>query len=250
MDIQFTLDAPYTAHFARYCNNTGPTTGTFQNASLADGNLHKYGIQWTPDRIYWYIDDLLVFDANATCILNTPMYISANLAVGGDWAGPPDSTTPFPVTMEIDYIRAYSWGANGVVLPGPGAGVTIDTLNPPLAPPARIIVSNPSVSFGLLESDGNTYLSLELAGNGIGLTSGELQFLVYPLYDKTNVIAVSEFTNVTLSSRSQTFLAMVNLTSAVPGYYRFALGVFETGFSNNVIWLNTVYVIHIASESD
>ena len=37
-----------------------------------------------------------------------PMYILANLAVGGEWPGMPDSKTPFPSAMEIDYIRAWA----------------------------------------------------------------------------------------------------------------------------------------------
>jgi hypothetical protein len=35
------------------------------------------------------------------------MFLVANLALGGDWAGYPDATTPFPVAYKIDYIRAY-----------------------------------------------------------------------------------------------------------------------------------------------
>ena len=31
----------------------------------------------------------------------------ANLAVGGNWPGMPDATTPFPGYMDIDYIRVY-----------------------------------------------------------------------------------------------------------------------------------------------
>jgi hypothetical protein len=30
-----------------------------------------------------------------------------NLAVGGDWPGPPDVNTPFPIAREVDYIRIY-----------------------------------------------------------------------------------------------------------------------------------------------
>jgi serralysin len=36
------------------------------------------------------------------------MYLLANLAVGGNWPGSPDNTTPFPAEMKIDYIRAYA----------------------------------------------------------------------------------------------------------------------------------------------
>jgi len=30
-----------------------------------------------------------------------------NIAVGGNWPGPPDSTTVFPQVMQVDYVRVY-----------------------------------------------------------------------------------------------------------------------------------------------
>jgi beta-glucanase (GH16 family) len=39
--------------------------------------------------------------------MHKPMFMVANLALGGDWAGSPDATTPFPATYSTDYIRAY-----------------------------------------------------------------------------------------------------------------------------------------------
>jgi len=39
--------------------------------------------------------------------LHSPMYMIANLAVGGYWPGMVDSTTPFPSSFKIDYIRVY-----------------------------------------------------------------------------------------------------------------------------------------------
>jgi beta-glucanase (GH16 family) len=35
------------------------------------------------------------------------MYVILNLAVGGDWAGSPNSSTPFPSTMKVDYVRVW-----------------------------------------------------------------------------------------------------------------------------------------------
>ncbi len=35
-------------------------------------------------------------------------YILLNLAIGGDWPGPPDSSTPFPSEMLVDYVRVYT----------------------------------------------------------------------------------------------------------------------------------------------
>ncbi|EFN59705.1 hypothetical protein CHLNCDRAFT_133261 [Chlorella variabilis] len=39
---------------------------------------------------------------------NQPFYLILNLAVGGLWPDPPDSTTPFPATFAVDYVRV--WG--------------------------------------------------------------------------------------------------------------------------------------------
>jgi len=32
-----------------------------------------------------------------------------NIAVGGNWPGNPDSTTEFPQTMSVDYVRVYQF---------------------------------------------------------------------------------------------------------------------------------------------
>jgi Ca2+-binding RTX toxin-like protein len=50
--------------------------------------------------------------------MNSPMYLLANLAVGGNWPGNPDSNTSFPAEMTIDYIRVYA------LPPSPGLTLT------------------------------------------------------------------------------------------------------------------------------
>jgi hypothetical protein len=35
------------------------------------------------------------------------MYLNAALAVGGDFPGTPDDSTPFPAVLEIDYVRVF-----------------------------------------------------------------------------------------------------------------------------------------------
>jgi len=54
------------------------TLGTFTPASLPTG------AQW---------------------VYNQPMYVLLTLAVGGSWAGPPNSSTPFPATMLVDWLQ-------------------------------------------------------------------------------------------------------------------------------------------------
>jgi beta-glucanase (GH16 family) len=36
------------------------------------------------------------------------MFIILNLAVGGDWPGNVNSTTVFPSTMQVQYVRLYT----------------------------------------------------------------------------------------------------------------------------------------------
>ena len=67
---------------------------------------HTFGVLWTPDKIVWYVDGVERFHSE-TQIPSEPMYVIANLAVGGPSAGKPDASTPFPSEFDIDYIRVY-----------------------------------------------------------------------------------------------------------------------------------------------
>jgi beta-glucanase (GH16 family) len=69
-------------------------------------DFHTFALEWSPDAIVWYVDDVERYRTTAN-VPHEPMYILANLAVGGDWPGMPDDATPFPGYMDIDYIRVY-----------------------------------------------------------------------------------------------------------------------------------------------
>jgi beta-glucanase (GH16 family) len=74
-------------------------------------DFHTYAVEWAPDTIVWYIDGVerkRVTDPSQ--IPNAPMYLLANLQVGGDWPGSPNATTPLPANLEIDYIRVWQRG--------------------------------------------------------------------------------------------------------------------------------------------
>lgn len=73
--------------------------------------FHTFAVRWRSDSIDWYVDGIrrkrfTTADVPASYIPDEPMYLIANLAVGGNWPGAPDHTTPHPAEMEIDYIRA------------------------------------------------------------------------------------------------------------------------------------------------
>jgi beta-glucanase (GH16 family) len=82
--------------------------GTSNVVSDMSLDFHTYGVDWQADYITWYFDGEQVFKATTPSDLNKPMYMIANITVGGDWPGMPNETTPWPAEMQIDYIRAYS----------------------------------------------------------------------------------------------------------------------------------------------
>ncbi len=78
-------------------------------ASISDfsADFHTYRVDWEPQRIVWYIDDVETARVEGDQVSDEQMYLIANLAVGGNFPGPADSTTPFPATFDIDYIRVW-----------------------------------------------------------------------------------------------------------------------------------------------
>lgn len=90
-------------------------TGMFTlagGAKLGDA-FHTYAIEWSSSAIKFYVDDMLYetqTPQNATgrtWEFDQPFFFILNVAVGGTWPGAPDSTTTFPQTMKVDWVRAY-----------------------------------------------------------------------------------------------------------------------------------------------
>lgn len=101
----------------------GSGLGTVLNfpAGQTAAGWHTYGMIWSKGSVAYYVDDpshpyvtyttsnmnglsgaVWPFDAGQSS------FILLNLAIGGDWPGPPDSTTPFPAEMLVDYVRVYT----------------------------------------------------------------------------------------------------------------------------------------------
>ena len=77
-----------------------------------DTGFHIFGIEWTPDYINYYVDDVLYNqitpeDVTGEWVFNKPFFIIINLAVGGSFVGSPNAETIFPQTMLVDYVRVY-----------------------------------------------------------------------------------------------------------------------------------------------
>ena len=96
--------------------------GMWQNFLLPGGGRvddagdHVYGAIWSPDMIQFYVDDpdnvffvrtAADVPAGGRWVFDHPVFLVLNLAVGGQWPGPPDATTPSPSPMRVDYVRVH-----------------------------------------------------------------------------------------------------------------------------------------------
>ena len=104
-----------TLHGPGYSGDKG-ITGQYAlpEGQRLSGDFHVYNVEWEPDVIRWYIDSHLYHTVsradlppNTRWVFDHPFFLLLNVAVGGNWPGPPDESTVFPQTMLVDYVRVY-----------------------------------------------------------------------------------------------------------------------------------------------
>jgi beta-glucanase (GH16 family) len=99
-----------TVHYPQSDGSTGQNSAGYLGPNFSAG-YHTFALEWNADRLVWYVDGVeRKRESNTAHIPHDPMYLIANLAVGGDWPGPPDGTTVFPNTLKVDYIRVWQRG--------------------------------------------------------------------------------------------------------------------------------------------
>ncbi len=77
--------------------------------------FHTFALRWTETEITWFIDDVEVHSVSGWSSEVGPFpapfdqrfFLRLNLAVGGNFPGPPDNSTSWPAVMEIDYVRVF-----------------------------------------------------------------------------------------------------------------------------------------------
>lgn len=77
-----------------------------------DKGFHVFGVEWGPEYINYYVDDALYNqitpeDVDGEWVFDHPFCIILNVAVGGNFVGPPNVNTVFPQTMLVDWVRVY-----------------------------------------------------------------------------------------------------------------------------------------------
>ena len=94
------------------------TSGTVNNAYfLSSGDFsqqfHVFSLIWRMNYIQIIVDGIPYMTATNSSIssgtwpFNASSFFIFNVAVGGDWPGPPDATTIFPQQMLVDYVRVF-----------------------------------------------------------------------------------------------------------------------------------------------
>jgi beta-glucanase (GH16 family) len=126
MDVQERVDAP---------THPDTTIGSVHGPGVTGGNIgtayafpagqtaasfHTYGMIWSPGKVAYYVDDpatpyvvytpasIAGFPGAIWPFDTGPSFIILNLAIGGDYPGSPDASTPFPAQSLIDYVRIYA----------------------------------------------------------------------------------------------------------------------------------------------
>jgi beta-glucanase (GH16 family) len=77
--------------------------------------FHVYGINWTRNKVVFTLDGKTYGTVTRSelhpgdrWVFNRPFFLVMDVAVGGYWVGPPNSTTRFPAKMLVDWVRVYS----------------------------------------------------------------------------------------------------------------------------------------------
>lgn len=99
-------DQTKSVHSGVISANSSETDGGWVLTDDLSGT-HTFGMSWTPYEIIFYVDGVETSRVATPTDLNSPMYLIANLAMGGTWPGNPASNTTAQLT--IDSIKVYQY---------------------------------------------------------------------------------------------------------------------------------------------
>lgn len=103
IDIMESIGDPGAAYVSLH-SHSGDFT---QPVALPGGGFHTFAVSWDARQVVWFVDGREVARRATPPDLNKPMFLVANLAVGGNWPGAPTAATRFPAGFVLEYIRAY-----------------------------------------------------------------------------------------------------------------------------------------------
>ena len=115
LDILETINSIPTVYGTAHWYNGGTTSSGSDTACKSLTGYHLYTIIWDSNSIKWLLDSMQYYEVNISKSINntqafhTPYkdFILLNMAIGGSWPGNPNTSTVFPDTMFVDYVRVY-----------------------------------------------------------------------------------------------------------------------------------------------
>lgn len=89
--------------------------GNFVSSVPLSNGYHLYTAAWQQDRVVFFIDGIQYavvskdsYPFGQSWAFNQKMFLIINLAVGGEWPGPPSQTTNFPAKLLVDSVEVSS----------------------------------------------------------------------------------------------------------------------------------------------
>lgn len=104
-----------TVHTGAYNHSAGTQKGGGITFDDVTNTYHTYAIEWYPDYIEWFVDDVLIFrfdneyKTTAEWPYDIPHHLILNIAIGGGLGGDIDLDGTWPQEMIIDYVRVYDF---------------------------------------------------------------------------------------------------------------------------------------------
>ncbi|SEK37005.1 Glycosyl hydrolases family 16 [Parapedobacter koreensis] len=102
-------------HTEAYNHAIGTQKTSTKRIENATTDFHRYRIDWTPNYIRGYVDDLQIFSFSnegtgfRAWPFDKKFHWLVNIAVGGNWGGQQGvDDSAFPASMEVDYVRVYN----------------------------------------------------------------------------------------------------------------------------------------------
>jgi beta-glucanase (GH16 family) len=117
--MEFRGQEPATIHGSLHGPGYSGGAALTRSFSLSRGGFpdgfHVFAVEWEPTRIRYLVDGVVYqtltpssLPSGRRWVFDHPFTILLNVAVGGNYVGPPDGTTTFPQTMLVDYVRVYA----------------------------------------------------------------------------------------------------------------------------------------------
>jgi len=243
--MEMVMDLPHNVYTTYHCNYStgGGAGGVYSNASFSTG-FHKFALQWLPNTLIWYVDGVQTFTFSSPCVPNRPEYILANLAVGGGWPKPPDSSTPFPSYFEIDYIRAYKYVASGgISIAGPGNGISY---TPKYDAPDAFAIYSPVVLPQNNVAPGSTvkFTITLLTNSATPNTDLNIQFAIHNITSSLTTLTASKVSTAAGQASTTVSTTFVVPANQGAGYLRVAVGIFSSSWTN-YFWQENVFVVGV-----